>query len=256
MPTTRFAPSPTGPLHLGHAYAAWFAREAAAGGRYLVRLEDLDRTRWRPEYEAGVMDDLAWLGLAGEGEPVRQSERAAAYREALDKFRDQGLLYPCFCTRKDIEALAGAPQGPDGPRYPGTCRTLSPDEARVKMSEGRAYAWRLRGEDLEDVVLARKDGVVAYHLAVVVDDAWQGVELVTRGRDLESSTPIHRRLQDLLGLPTPRYQHHGLVVDEAGKRLAKRDDARALRLYRDQGMTPREVIALAIESLEDPTSRP
>jgi glutamyl-Q tRNA(Asp) synthetase len=197
-----------------------------------------------------VLEDLAWLGLAGEGEPLRQSTRSGAYQEALNRLREADLLYPCFCTRKDIETLAGAPQGPDGPRYPGTCRGLPAEEARARMEKGSPFAWRLKGDDLDDVVLARKDGVVAYHLAVVMDDAWQGVELVTRGRDLESATPMHRRLQELLGLPIPEYRHHGLVVDATGKRLAKRDDSRSLRLYRDQGMTPEEVIALAMESLE------
>ncbi|MCB1228401.1 MAG: tRNA glutamyl-Q(34) synthetase GluQRS [Verrucomicrobiales bacterium] len=270
---TRFAPSPTGWLHLGHALAAGRAAQAAevaAGGRFLLRMEDIDGPRCRPEYERGIEEDLAWLGLVWEQPVVRQSERMALYAEALEKLRQQGLLYPCFCTRREIEEevarASGAPQGPDGPLYPGLCRRLSAAERVERIASGEAHAWRLdaasaqrqlppnlswrdegQGEFVADatvfgdVVLARKDIPTSYHLAVVVDDADQGVTLVTRGLDLLPSSHLHRVLQHLLELPTPRYAHHRLVVDEAGQRLAKRDHARALRTLRQEGWTPAQV---------------
>lgn len=267
---TRFAPSPTGWLHLGHAYAALFAEAEAKGGRFLLRLEDIDTTRSRSEYESGIYDDLRWLGLTWE-EPVRrQSEHFHEYSEALKKLESLGLLYPCFCTRKDIQAeiaRAGqAPHGPEGPIYPGTCKRLSADEIAQRKAEGRDYAQRLDLEKaltfagrnlvwedvnqgrfqadpspLGDVVLARKDTPTSYHLAVVVDDAAQGITLVTRGEDLLSATPLHRVLQELLGLAVPLWKHHRLVEDEHGKRLAKRDNARALRTLREEGWTPEMV---------------
>jgi glutamyl-Q tRNA(Asp) synthetase len=272
--TTRFAPSPTGFLHLGHAYAALFAADIAqaSGGRFLVRMEDTDRVRSKEAFEASILDDLRWLGLAWE-EPVwRQSARVAAYLAALERLQELGLVYPCFCTRKDIEAevaqAAGAPQGPDGPLYAGTCRALGNAARRARMDAGAPFAWRLDAERAAavtgglafeetgagphgehgmiavngltygDVVLARKDGVISYHLAVVVDDAAQGVTLVTRGNDLFASAHVHRLLQALLGLPVPRYRHHRLITDANGKRLAKRDDATSLKVLRAQGVTP------------------
>lgn len=269
---TRFAPSPTGWLHLGHAYAALFAAEEArkSGGRFLLRLEDIDTTRSRPEYEQGIYEDLRWLGLSWE-EPVRrQSEHFADYRAALHQLQTMGLLYPCFCTRKEIqEEIARAGQAPHGPEeavYPGTCKKLLPAEVESRMAEGRDYALRLDltqamvlagpdllWEDLDrgrfiadpsalgDVVLARKDTPTSYHLAVVVDDAAQGITLVTRGQDLFSATPLHRVLQALLQLPVPQWKHHRLITDDQGRRLAKRDQARALRTLREEGVTAEEV---------------
>jgi glutamyl-Q tRNA(Asp) synthetase len=271
--TTRFAPSPTGHLHLGHAYAALFAAQAADGGRFLLRIEDIDRTRCRPEYETAIAEDLAWLGLTWETPVRRQSEHMAEYRAAVDRLAAMNLVYPCFCTRAEIAAeiarSASAPQGPDGPRYPGTCRALTHDERAHRIAHGVNYALRLemtaacaragplafhdraRGETMAgpaqfgDIVLARKDAPASYHVAVVVDDAAQGVTLVTRGADLFESTHIHRVLQALLGLPTPGYHHHRLMVDDAGKRLAKRHDALSLRTLRAQGHTADQVRAMA-----------
>ncbi len=269
---TRFAPSPTGLLHLGHAFAAGFAqREAAqAGGEFLVRLEDIDGTRNRPEYETAIFEDLAWLGLSWQ-EPVRkQSEHFDDYRAALTKLEAQDLLYPCFCTRKEIQAeiaSAGqAPQGPDGPLYPGTCRSRSLAERADHIASGAPYALRLDVEkarrnvghplhwrDLAhgefeaqpqlfgDVVLARKETPASYHLAVVVDDALQGIALVTRGEDLLPATHLHRLLQELLTLPVPEWKHHRLITNEHGKRLAKRDDARSIRSLRESGWTAERV---------------
>lgn len=270
---TRFAPSPTGWLHLGHAFAALFAQEQAhvgRGGRFLIRLEDIDTTRSRPEYEAAIYDDLAWLGLHWENPVRRQSDHFDDYRAALGKLTAMGLLYPCFCTRKEIQeeiARAGqAPHGPDGVLYPGTCRKRSVEEQTERMASGQPYALRLdvpkaveltgsgliwrdldRGEFqatpeiFGDVVLARKDTPASYHLCVVVDDALQGITLVTRGEDLLEATHLHRLLQALLALPVPQWRHHRLITDASGKRLAKRDDARSLRSLREQGWTPERV---------------
>lgn len=268
---TRFAPSPTGWLHLGHAHAALFAQEAAgSGGRFLIRLEDIDGTRARPEYEEALFEDLAWLGLAWEKPVRRQSDHFDDYRAALARLEARGVLYPCFCTRREIQdeiARAGnAPQGPDGPLYPGTCRHRSEVERAERIGAGEAYALRLdvaralaeAPRDLTwtdrargpfqadpsvfgDVVLARKDTPASYHLAVVVDDALQGITLVTRGEDLLPATHVHRLLQSLLDLPVPEWQHHRLITDENGKRLAKRDDARSLRSLREGGWTPQQV---------------
>lgn len=275
--TERFAPSPTGRLHLGHAFSAILAhdRARAAGGRFLLRLEDLDRGRVRPEYEAGILEDLAWLGLTLDGPVLKQSERIAAYEAALARLTGMGLIYACRCTRRDVEAAIAAPNegepvfGPDGAVYPGTCRKLDlahdlPGTAlRLDMS---AAAARLNGpityhetaaphegwisatpDELltgtGDVVLRRRDGAFAYHLAVVVDDAFQGVTHVTRGADLASATPLHRLLQELLGLPRPEYHHHRLIRDDTGKRLAKRHDALALAELRAQGATPESIRA-------------
>jgi glutamyl-Q tRNA(Asp) synthetase len=272
---TRFAPSPTGWLHLGHAYSAGFASEAAGpGGRFLLRIEDLDYGRVRPEYLAAIDEDLAWLGLTWERPVLRQSEHLAYYRAELQRLIEAGLCYPCFCTRgaiqQEIRRMADAPQGPDGPIYPGTCRHLSTAERDARIAAGEPHAWRLdvgkakrqagtlRWTDLAagtftaepalfgDVLLSRKDvDGVAYHLAVVLDDARQEVTLVTRGLDLLPASHLHRLLQALLALPVPRWHHHLLVTDEAGRRLAKRSDALALRTLRERGLAPADVLRLA-----------
>ncbi len=274
---TRFAPSPTGPLHLGHALSAWSGWHAArgAGGRFLLRIEDIDAGRCRPEHEAAIFEDLAWLGLDWDGPVRRQSEHGADYRAALDRLAGLEVLYPCFCTRAEIRAeierLGRAPHGPavDGPPYPGTCRRLSPAEREHRIAAGDAHAWRLDataalartgrlgwhdraagGQSVQDagfgdVVLARKDVATSYHLCVTVDDHLQGVTLVTRGLDLFHATPIHRVLQALLGYAVPDYHHHRLLTDAAGRRLAKRADAVAIRRLRAEGMSRRQVWALA-----------
>lgn len=263
---TRFAPSPTGLLHLGHAHSALFAARAAAqaGGRFLLRIEDIDATRCRPEFTAAIFEDLAWLGLAWE-EPVRvQSARMAHYGASLETLKRRGLLYPCFCTRGDIAAAIAAAHAPAA-IYPGTCRNLPRAEAEARIARGTPYALRLdvtralaetgpltfidlvhgprrcTPEAGGDVVLARKDIPASYHLCVTQDDAEQGVTLVTRGEDLLEATDIHRLLQALMGWPEPRYAHHGLITDENGKRLAKRDQAPTLRALRASGMSPGEV---------------
>ncbi len=266
---TRFAPSPTGPLHLGHAYAALLAHDLARaqGGAFLLRIEDIDATRCRPLWEAQILEDLHWLGLSWDGEVMRQSSRQAAYDAALDQLWAQGVIYPCTCTRRDIEAALSAPQegviGPDGPVYPGTCR-CSPAGARphsaalrlnmaalarqtVFTETGAGLAGQIvtHAQDyiatIGDVVLARRDMGTSYHLSVVLDDAAQGITHVLRGADLFDATRIHALLQQVLGLPTPIYHHHRLIRDEAGKRLAKRDDARALSTYRSQGASPADI---------------
>jgi len=251
---TRFAPSPTGPLHLGHAYSAMLAHDMAqaAGGTFLLRIEDIDQSRARPVWEAQIYDDLAWLGLNWPTPVMRQSERMAAYDAALDHLWDKGLLYPCTCSRRDIEAAAnapqeGAPMGPDGMIYPGTCRGKARTGARpqamplrldTQAADPTAHEFAVH---IGDVVLSRRDMGTSYHLSVVVDDAAQGVTDVVRGADLEEATPIHLLLQKLLNLPTPRYHHHKLVRDAAGKRLAKRDDARAISKYRAEGASPNDI---------------
>jgi glutamyl-Q tRNA(Asp) synthetase len=277
MIVTRFAPSPTGYLHLGHVRSAWEGWHAAreAGGRFLLRIEDIDRTRCRPEFDAAIREDLAWLGLDWDGEVRRQSEHFDDYRAALARLGDAGLLYPCFCTRRDIQAeiagAGGAPQGEAGPVYPGTCRHLGAAERAARIAAGANYALRLyvaqsigrtgpldwsedgrpitaTSEVLGDVVLARKDVPVSYHLAVTVDDALQGVTLVTRGVDLLTATHVHRLLQALLGLPTPSYRHHELLTDPAGRRLAKRDKAQTVRAMREAGLTPADILGRAQSS--------
>ena len=271
--TTRFAPSPTGHLHLGHAYSALFAHQRAGdGGRFLVRIEDIDAGRVRPEFEDAIFEDLGWLGLDWERPVLRQSEHMQRYRAALDALDQAGLLYPCFCTRaeirREIEAAGGAPHGPDGPLYPGTCRVLGKAERAERIAAGEAYALRLdmaaasaRAGDLDwhdrrrgtvraapevfgDVVLARKDTPTSYHLSCTVDDARQEITLVTRGEDLFESTHVHRLLQAVLGLPTPDYEHHRLLTDAGGRRLAKRDRSLTLRSLRASGRTPAEVRAM------------
>lgn len=270
---TRFAPSPSGRLHLGHAYSALFAARAAVGGRFLLRFEDIDVSRCRPEFETGIVEDLKWLGLSWKEPPHRQTEHFPQYRAALDRLREMELVYPCFCTRRAIAAeiarADSAPHGPEGPLYPGTCRTLSAWERAERLAAGEAHAWRLntaealrrtgplswndlaageqiaQPERLGDAVVARKDIPTSYHLAVVVDDADQGVTLVTRGQDLFQVTHLHRLLQALLQLPVPRWHHHRLLTDAQGKRLAKRHDALSLLHLRQAGRSAAEVRALA-----------
>lgn len=271
----RFAPSPTGPLHLGHAYAAVFAYELAMekGGRFLLRFEDIDVTRVRDQYYLAIERDLAWLGIHWDGTPIRQKDRLSAYTVSLRKLKSLHVVYPCFCTRREIQqelkSMIHAPHGPEGEAmYPGTCRDLTPTERAERIGQGQAHCWRLDArraieltgplvfEDqikgrldvdpllLGDVVLARKDISTSYHLAVVTDDHFQGVTDVTRGEDLLSSTHVHRILQSLLGLAVPAYHHHRLIVDEAGKRLAKRDDAVSLATLRDLGKKREDILAM------------
>ena len=268
---TRFAPSPTGPLHLGHAFSALTAARLARDGTFLLRIEDIDTQRSKPAFEAQIYDDLHWLGLTWPQPVMRQSQRRAAYDAALARLEALGVTYRCRCTRADIRAALSAPQegavGPDGPVYPGTCRHAghADPEATLRLDMARALA--LTGPlafvetgpehtgthpvhadhmltQVGDVVLARRDIGVSYHLAVVVDDAAQGVTLVTRGADLFAATAIHRVLQALLDLPVPEYHHHRLIRDAAGKRLAKRDDARAIAKYRAEGASPGDIRAM------------
>jgi glutamyl-Q tRNA(Asp) synthetase len=274
---TRFAPSPTGFLHLGHAHAALVAaRHArAAGGRFLLRIEDIDPARCRPHYAAAIEADLRWLGLAWDGAVRVQSAHLAAYRAVLDALAARGLVYPCFCTRADIareiERSGAAPHAPDGGAvYPGTCRTLPEVRRAARLAAGEPHALRLDmararraapdrlvftelhegtivcdPAPFGDVVLARNDAPASYHLCVTHDDAVQGVTLVTRGIDLKPATHLHRLLQALMGWPAPRYLHHALLTDANGRRLAKRDDAATLRALRERGVSPAEARALA-----------
>ncbi|BBB10039.1 tRNA glutamyl-Q(34) synthetase GluQRS [Sphingopyxis sp. EG6] len=258
---TRFAPSPTGDLHLGHAYSAVLAHDAAraANGRFVIRIDDIDGSRSRAEYVAASLADLVWLGLAWDGEPVRQSARLGDYATALDTLRARGLVYSCFCTRADIAASLSAPHGPSGPVYPGTCRDLPAAERERRMAT-EPHCWRLdmaravlttgaltweeqgQGERIADprahgdIVLARKDAPASYHLASTLDDAMMGVTHIIRGADLLASTDVHRLLQALLALPTPLYRHHPLVCGPDGKRLAKRDAAASLASLRAAGV--------------------
>lgn len=269
---TRFAPSPTGYLHLGHAFSALTAWDMARarGGECLLRIEDLDFTRVRPDYEGALREDLAWLGMTWPEPVIRQSEHMACYEAALARLERAGLIYPCSCTRADIRAALSAPQeGARGPRvYPGTCRGRAmadrregdalrldltraleflSDEQLLFEETGEAHGGRHRVDgarllaDAGDVVLGRKDIGVAYHLSVVVDDARQQISHVVRGEDLWDATPLHRVLIALLGLPVPEWHHHRLVRDEEGRRLAKRDNARALRTLREAGARPSDI---------------
>lgn len=275
MPAVRFAPSPTGDLHLGHAFSAAYAAQAGEeiGARFLIRIEDIDQGRSRAEFIARNLEDLAWLGLVSEGEVWRQSERMRVYRDALDRLEGLGVLYPCFCTRADIrreiETMGGAPQDHVGHVYSGRCRGLSPDQRAERIGQGDAYAVRVDGaralgltgpldwtdvhrgtfevdlSSLGDFVVARKDTPTSYHLSVTVDDAAQGVARVTRGEDLLSSTHAHRLLQALLDLDVPVWDHHLLVVDDAGRRLAKRLGSPSLRDMREAGLSPQSVLETA-----------
>ncbi len=259
MTTTRFAPSPSGRLHLGHALSAVLGHSLAreCGGRFLIRIEDLDQGRCRREFVEGIYEDLRWLGLDWDGEPLVQSRRTDHYAAALDRLREQGLVYACFCTRAEITQSLTAPHGDAGSAYPGTCRPL-PDNPERRAST--PHCWRLdsakalnavglpswteqddrtfgaREEDIGDAILARKDAPSSYHLSCVVDDADSGVDLVVRGDDLRPSTPVQRLLQTLLGVPEPHYLHHRLVTHADGRRLAKRDLAPTLAAMRDAGV--------------------
>ncbi|WP_264585688.1 tRNA glutamyl-Q(34) synthetase GluQRS [Sphingobium sp. B7D2B] len=263
---TRFAPSPTGRLHIGHGWSALQAHDFARenDGTFLLRIEDTDVTRCRPAFTEGIYEDLQWLGIGWDGLLI-QSTRFDAYEQALERLKASGVVYPCFCTRGDIArelaASLHAPHGADGPLYPGTCRALSPGERAARIAAGDPHSWRLdmgaalartgplvwqddfagtvpvEPDALGDLIIKGRDRPASYHLAVVVDDAAQGVTHVIRGRDVFASTHAHRTLQALLGLPSPRYRHHRLIVDAAGKRLAKRADGLSLAELRDQGLS-------------------
>ena len=275
---TRFAPSPTGDLHLGHAFSARFACDVAArtGGRFLVRIEDIDRTRCRPQFVARNLFDLEWLGLSASEPILQQSDRMEAYAAALGVLQELGLVYPCFCSRKqirqEIEAAGAAPQADAGPGtllYPGLCRDLGQTLRQERLMARDAYALRLdtarasamagpltwtdrmrgrhlcRPDVLGDVVIARRELPTSYHLAVVVDDAAQGVTEVTRGEDLLEATHVHRLLYAVLGLPEPAWHHHPLCRDAAGRRLAKRAEDVSIAALRDAGHGPDQVLAMA-----------
>lgn len=259
MLVTRFAPSPSGRLHLGHAYSAAIGHQLAsqAGGEFRLRIEDLDQTRCRPEFVDGIYEDLRWLGLAWQEPVLIQSRRTREYEAALEKLRSRGLVYACFCTRTDIAQSLTAPHGDAATSYPGTCRELA-DDARLRASQ--PHSWRLNAAkaiehaglpswteaggqrctalagEIGDAILARKDAPASYHLSCVVDDAASGVTLVVRGADLRSSTPVQRMLQVLLDLPEPCYLHHPLVTHDDGRRLAKRDLAPTLAALREAGV--------------------
>lgn len=279
---TRFAPSPSGYLHAGHGYSALTAHDFAReqGGAFVLRIEDIDLARCRPEFDTAILEDLGWLGLAWE-EPVRrQSEHFDDYAEVIARLTDQGLTYPCFCTRKDIaaeiEAAVSAPHGPDGPHYPGTCLALTEDERQARITAGEPFALRLDSakaaahlqasgalplhfaelitltsdEEMTlavdphlfgDIVLARKDIPTSYHVSVVLDDHLQKISHVIRGEDLREATHIQRVLQALLGFDPPKYFHHPLVRDETGRRLAKRDKSLTLRALRESGASPDDI---------------
>lgn len=269
---TRFAPSPTGRLHVGHGWSALMAHDMtrAGMGTFRLRIEDIDGTRSRPEHVEAIVEDLNWLGIEWDGNIIFQSRRLDRYDAALERLRGEGLLYPCFCTRADIQASMTAPHGPEGPVYPGTCRALADAERSRRMAAGEPHAWRLdvaaavartgalRWNALPfpfdasaeprtvlaapavhgDVVLACKDAPASYHLSCTLDDAAMEVSHVLRGDDLRGATDIHRLLQALLGLPSPAYIHHPLLVGADGRRLAKRDGSIALAELRESGVNP------------------
>jgi glutamyl-Q tRNA(Asp) synthetase len=273
---TRFAPSPTGFLHLGHAHSALLGHRTAreAGGRFLLRIEDIDRTRCKPEFERAILDDLHWLGLDWEQPVRRQSDHFADYAAALQRLESDGLLYPCFCSRKDIAAAASAPHEGETVIYPGTCRALDPILAAERKAAGDPFALRLdtaeavrrsgplifreaepdgsnlrdvraEPERFGDVVLGRRDTPASYHLCATLDDHLQGVTLVIRGEDLRPATHLHRLLQAVLGLASPEYRHHVLLTNQSGVRLSKRDGAMALRALRDRGISAEAVREMA-----------
>ncbi len=265
---TRFAPSPTGLLHLGHGLSALLAQQWAHenGAPFLLRFDDIDAARVRDTYYTATITDLGWLGVVPDAPPVRQSQRLPLYAGALDKLRDMGLAYPCFCSRKDLAQSAAAPHGPT-PIYPGTCRNLALDAVAARLAAGDAPAWRLDmaaaiartgaliWHDMAggahhadpaahgDIVLARRDAPTSYHLSSTIDDAEMGISHVVRGADLHAATDVHRLLQALLTLPTPIYQHHPLVGDAMGRRLAKRDGAASLAAMRDAGVDGAQIAA-------------
>jgi glutamyl-Q tRNA(Asp) synthetase len=271
-PVLRFAPTPNGALHLGHAYSAFCNQRLAdeTGARLLLRIEDLDRTRCKPAYEAAIRDDLAWLGVRFDGAPRRQSEHGDDYAAALARLKARGLVYPCFCSRADVARFASG-RDPDGaPLYSGRCRLLSTPERGARLERGDKAAWRLdvtRAIDLArapiawleygegatsreraadpaawgDIVLRGRDLAASYHLAVTVDDAIQGVTDVVRGRDLLAATSVHRLLQELLGLPAPRYRHHRLVLAAGGEKLSKSRQSPSLAALRARGLTAHQV---------------
>ncbi len=279
MTRTRFAPSPNGELHVGHAFSALFSERFARerGGFFLLRIEDIDTTRTREHYVEGILEDLRWLGLQWE-EPVRrQSRHMDDYSAITERLKEEGLLYPCFCTRRQIAArLEGSrdwPRDPDGrPLYPGTCRSLSATERKTRIAAGEEHAWRLDMKEAlrrirrplawheegtgpsgehgritahpsrwGDIILARKDIGTSYHVAVACDDALQGITHVTRGQDLFHATAVHRLLQELLDLPEPAYVHHPLITDDSGRKLSKRFRDRSLRILREDGTDPEEL---------------
>jgi glutamyl-Q tRNA(Asp) synthetase len=270
MIVARFAPSPTGRLHLGHAFSAALGHERArrSGGKFLLRIEDLDQTRCRPDFVDGILKDLGWLGLAWDEAPLVQSARTAAYEAALGSLRERGLVYPCFCTRADIAQSLTAPHGDAATSYPGTCRGLPYDRARRASTP---HCWRLDSAEalalaglpswteesgaqftatqaeIGDAILARKDAPASYHLSCVVDDSASGVTLVVRGADLRPSTPVQRLLQELLGLAAPTYLHHPLVAHTDGRRLAKRDRAPTLAALREEGLDGPALVRALIE---------
>jgi len=253
---TRFAPSPTGHLHLGHIHAALVARRA--GDLMLLRLEDIDTQRCRPDYAEAILDDLRWLGIDWDGPVLVQTDHLPLYRAALNQLIARGLAYPCFCSRADIEAAGAAPHGPEGPVYPGTCRHLAP-ALRIERMARERHCWRLdmskslattQRQDggpsaFGDIVIERRDTPGSYHLCSVHDDAMQGVTLVTRAYDLAPAEPLHRLLQDLFGWPHPNYRHFPLLTDAYGKRLSKRDNASSIRALRAAGHPPEAIRAMA-----------
>lgn len=252
QPVFRFAPSPNGRLHLGHAYSALLNQRMAqeAGGRLLLRIEDTDQTRCRPVYVKGIYDDLAWLGITWE-QPVRiQSEHLADYDAHLHTLWSIGAIYPCFCSRREAQGTALATRDPDGqPHYGGRCRSLSDAEAKTRMARGAQFGWRIHMGACDDaaaapwgdVMIAKKDVGSSYHIAVVTDDALQAVTHVVRGKDLEAATPLHRLLQRLLGLPSPHYHHHPLVLEATGEKLSKTQRSTGLSTLREDGVTAAEI---------------
>ena len=266
MIVSRFAPSPSGRLHLGHAYSAVIGhgRARESGGSFLLRIEDLDQTRCKPEFVGGIFEDLRWLGLDWDDPVLVQSQRTAAYQAALDRLKERRLAYACFCTRADIAQSLTAPHGDASSSYPGTCRDLPDDPVRrattphswrlnsakaldlvglPSWNEEDGHAFTAKAADIGDAIFARKDAPASYHLSCVVDDAASGVTMVVRGADLRASTPIQRLLQVLLGLPQPTYLHHPLVTHDDGRRLAKRDLAPTLAAMRDSGVDGRSLAA-------------
>ena len=268
---SRFAPSPTGDLHLGHAYSAFCAWQAAgaSSANFKLRIDDLDFTRCKNEYIARQIEDLKWLGLSWDETPLYQSQRLARYKEALAELKDRALIYPCLLTRSEVHELLSAPQADGSLR-----NVLTEPETEKRLEKGTQPAWRLdmgriknitpeltwhddnygpQFVDLDkigDAIIARRDIGTSYHLSVVFDDADSDIEMVVRGRDLLADTAIHRLLQFLFNLPTPRYAHHALIVDDTGKRLAKRDDARAIRSFREADFSPTDLFDLCVKSKE------